>query len=252
MAPVISFDPVAATAVLLASVRIFAWMTVVPPFSGRYIPRAARAGAALAVGLAVGPRLRLAEVPGWRELVVDVGAQVLVGVGFGLITSFLVRAIASAGDTLDLFGGLALPQALEPIGFRTATSVGQLYAVATLALLVVTGGDLLLLRGLVTTFAVVGPTLGSLAPMAQGALQAVATMFSATFEIAGPLLAVEFLVQVALGLVAKAAPNVNIFLFAFSVQVFVLVMLLALGTAVLPAALHRLIDAALTLEGSLL
>ena len=252
MTPSATFDPAGAAAVLLASVRVLAWLSVVPPFSGPYVPKAVRAGAALAVGLAVGPRLHLVAMPSWQALIADAVGQVVIGTTFGALAMVLLQAVTSAGDSLDLFGGLVLPQALEPIGAQASTSVGQLYTMVTFALLIVTGGDLLLLRGLITTFGVFGPTIASLGPMAHSATQAVTTMFTATFEIVAPLLAVEFLVQVALGMLAKSAPTVNIFLFAFSVQTLVLILALAFGASVLPSAVHRLVDDALNLEGGLL
>lgn len=250
--PSITFNPELLTAVALAGTRTYAWMQMVPPFSGAYVPKAARAGASLAVGFALAHRIGVTSVPPWPSLVADLGSQVVIGVAFGALVAIILRAITSAGDTLDLFGGLVLPQSLTPIGFPSATSVGQLYGLITLALLVVTRGDLLLLRGFVTTFDVAGPTLASLVPLAHGAIGAVSSFFTATFEIAGPLLVVEFVIQVALGLLAKAAPNVNIFLFAFSVQSFALILVLAVGTANLPAALSRLVEEALRLEGRLL
>lgn len=247
-----TFDPVAAAAALLASVRVLAWLSVVPPFSGAYLPPAVRAGAAVAIGLVAGPRLHMTVMPTWEGLIADAVGQVFIGAAFGAMTMILLQAVTAAGDSLDLFGGLVLPQSLEPIGLQATSSVGQLYSVTLFALLVVTGGDLLLLKGLLTTFDVFGPTIGSLAPMAHGAVWATTTMFTATFEIVGPLLAVEFLVQVALGMLAKSAPQVNIFLFAFSVQTLVLVLALAFGASVLPSAVHRLVDDALSLEGRLL
>lgn len=252
MTPSASFNPALAAAVLLASVRVLAWLSVVPPFSGPYVPKAVRAGASLAIGLVAGPSLHLAAVPSWQGLIASAVAQIVIGAGFGVITMAILSAVAAAGDSLDLFGGLVVPSALEPVGFQASTSLGQLYTMATFALLVASGGDLLLIRGLITTFRIAGPTLASTGPMAEGAIQAVSTMFTATFEIVGPLLAVEFLVQVALGMLAKSAPQVNIFLFAFSVQALVLILALAMGVSILPSAVHRLVEDALSLEGRLL
>jgi len=252
VAPSVTFDPVGAAAALLASLRVLAWLSVVPPFSSSYVPKAVRAAAALGVGLVTGPDLHLRALPTWQGLISDALGQVVIGAAFGGLTMALLAAVSSAGDSLGLFGGLVLPQALEPVGFQESTALGQLYTMTTFALLVASGGDLLLLRGLVTTFGVVGPTISSLGPMANGAIAAVATMFTATFEVAGPLLAVEFLVQVALAMMAKAAPTVNVFLFAFSVQALVLVLVLAFGASVLPSAVHRLVEDALSLEGGLL
>lgn len=246
------FDPVAVAATALAAIRVLAWLSVVPPFSAAYVPRVVRIGAALAIGIAVQPRIPLTAMPSFDGLIADAVGQVVIGVGFGALVMVLLSAAGAAGDSLDLFGGLVLPQSLEPIGFRGTNSAGQLYTIVTFALLVATGGDLLLIRGLLTTFDVVGPTVSSLVPMAHGAIQATATMFTATFEIVAPLLAVEFLVQVALAMMAKAAPTVNVFMFAFSLQVLVLILILAFGMAILPSAVHRLVEHALSLEGGLL
>lgn len=248
----VTFNPAVVASVALAAIRVYAWLAVVPPFSASYVPRPVRIGAALAVGVAVQPRIPLTAMPTFDQLIVDAIGQVVIGVGFGAITMILLSAFGAAGDSLDLFGGLVLPQSLEPIGFKGTNSAGQLYTVVFFALLVVTGGDLLLLRGLITTFDVAGPTVAFLTPMAHGAIQATTTMFTATFEIVAPLLAVEFLVQVALALMAKATPTVNIFLFAFSLQVLVLILILAFGIAILPSAVHRIVNYALSLEGHLL
>ncbi len=250
--PSLAINPDVLVATALAGTRTYAWMQVVPPFSGAYVPKSVRLGAALGVGLAISPRIAVTSVPSWPMLIADLGAQVVIGAAFGLLISILIQAATSAGDTLDLFGGLVLPQSLTPIGFPSSTSLGKFYGLITVALLVVTRGDLLLLRGFITTFDVIGPTFSSLVPLAHGAISATSTFFTATFEIAGPLLVVEFTIQAALGLVAKAAPNVNIFLFAFSVQSFALILVLAVGTSLLPEAVNRLVQDALSLEGQLL
>ena len=250
--PSLSLNPDVAVAVGLVGVRTYAWMQVVPPFSGSYIPKTVRLGAALGVGLALSSEVKVTSVPAWPMLIADAGAQIVIGAAFGLLIAIIIQAATSAGDSLDLFGGLVLPQSLTPIGFPSTSSLGQFYGLITIALLIVTRGDLLLLRGFITTFIVIGPTFASLLPLAHGAISATSTFFTATFEIAGPLLVVEFIIQAALGLVAKAAPNVNIFLFAFSVQSFALILVLALGTTLLPNAVSHLVHASIQLEGRLL
>lgn len=248
----LGFSALDATAVLLASLRAYAWLSLVPPFSGTYIPKAARTAAAVGLGVAVGPRLHLAAVPGLPALLLDGADQVVVGAAFGLLVSFLLAAIPAAGDTLALFGGLSLPPALVPIGYPAATTIGQLYGLLMAVLLIVSGGDLLLLRGFMTSFIVTGPTIASLHPLAHAAIGELSTFFAATIEVAGPLLVVEFMVQVGLGLIAKAAPQVNVFLFSFSVQILVLVLGLAVAVAVLPSAVAHIVGLILHVEGGLL
>lgn len=228
-----------------------AWMSVVPPFSSGWMPIPVRAAVSFAVGLAVGNRLSLRAVPTWQGLIADVVGQIFIGAAFGAVTMILLSMFSAAGNVIGLFGGLMLPQQLTPDRSST-NSLGTLYQFTAFALLVSTGGDLLLLRGLVTSFQLFGPSLATLPVFAGGASTAVATMFTATLEIVGPIVAVELLVQVALGLLAKSAPNINIFLFMFSVQVFVLVMVLALAVPALPDAVERLVERALNTEGGML
>ena len=240
-------------AVLLASVRAFAWLSVVSPFSAAYVPKSVLAAVSLCLGAAASHSLHnLAVAPSVLALAGDVGAQAIVGFVFGLLVAILLSVIPAAGDTLDLFGGLVLPPALESMGFQSATSLGTFYGMIEIALLFISGGELLLIRGFLTSFLVVGLTTGSLLPLAHVATSEVGTFFTATFEVAGPIIAVEFVTEIALGLLSKAAPQVNIFLFAFSVQTIVLIFALLLGVALLPSAVGRLVQLALHYEGSLL
>jgi flagellar biosynthetic protein FliR len=248
----ITIDEVALLAVLLGSVHAFAWLSVVPPFSASYVPKSVRVAISLCLGLVAQHSLGLTAVPSLPVLLGDVVAEALTGFLFGMLVAILLSVIPAAGDTLDLFGGLVLPPSLESMGFQAATSLGTFYGLIELALLFVSGGELLLIRGFLTSFVVVGPTLGSLLPLAHVASREVGTFFTATFEVAGPIIAVEFVTELALGLLSKAAPQVNIFLFAFSVQTVVLILALLLGVALLPSAVERLVHLALHYEGALL
>ncbi len=248
----ITIDATTMVAVLLASVRAFAWCSVVPPFSASYVPKSVRAVLGLGIGIAAAHSVHLTTVPSLGSLLVDAGAQAIIGFVFGMLVGVLLSVVPAAGDTLDLFGGLVLPPSLESMGFQAATTLGTFYGMIELALLVVSGGDLLLLRGFLTSFLVVGPTMSSLTPLAHVATAEIGTFFTSVFEVAGPIIAVEFVTEIGLGLLSKAAPQVNIFLFAFSVQTIVLVFALLLGVALLPSTVDRLVHLALHYEGSLL
>jgi len=248
----VTIDETAMLAVLLGSVRAFAWLSVVPPFSASYVPKSIRVAVALCIGAAAGRFVHLSAVPSLPALLGDVAAQAIVGFIFGLLVAVLLSIIPAAGDTLDLFGGLVLPPSLTSMGFQAATSLGTFYGMIEMVLLFVSGGELLIIRGFLTSFLVIGPTIGSLLPLAHTATAEVSTFFTATFEVAGPIIAVELVTEIALGLLSKAAPQINIFLFAFSVQTIVLIFALVLGVAMLPSAVADIVHMVLHFEGSLL
>ena len=102
-------------AYLLASVRIMAWLAVVPPFSGRVVPPMAK--------VVLGMGLAFAAVPDGDRipldtfgLLVNAATQALIGVAMGFVTYLLIGAIAAAGSLVDVFGGFSLAQGFDPLG----------------------------------------------------------------------------------------------------------------------------------------
>ncbi len=112
-------------AFLLASIRILAWLAVVPPFSGRTVPPMAKVVLSLGLAFAVAPAgdaIPLDTV----GLLFNVGTQVLVGVAMGFVTQLLLAAIATAGSLIDVFGGFSLAQGFDPLSMNQNTVFGKL------------------------------------------------------------------------------------------------------------------------------
>ena len=62
----------------------------------------------------------------------------------------------------------------------------------------------------------------------------------AAVEIAAPLLAALFLTEVALGLLSRAAPQMNVFIMGFPVKILLTLALVGLTLPVLPGAIDSL------------
>src|SRR3954447_17729543 len=96
---------------LLASLRIGAWLFLVPPFSTKGSPNTARV--VLAVGLSFGlaPAVVANGLPtGGVSLVVVAITQVAIGLALGFVAQLILGTIAAAGSLIDVFGGFALAQ----------------------------------------------------------------------------------------------------------------------------------------------
>jgi flagellar biosynthetic protein FliR len=78
--------------------------------------------------------------------------------------------------------------------------------------------------------------------LGQVLLTALSMMFMAALQIAGPLVAVLLLADVALALLSKAAPALNIFQLGFPVKIMITLSLLGLTFPLLPPALDTLIE----------
>jgi flagellar biosynthetic protein FliR len=103
----------------------------------------------------------------------------------------------------------------------------------------------MLVRGFATSYE--GLPVGGSIPTAQlgeAMLTAFTMMFLAALQIAGPMVAVLLLADVALALLSKAAPALNIFAIGFPVKIMVTLTLLGLTFPLLPSALDALMDTA--------
>ncbi|HET9516753.1 MAG TPA: flagellar biosynthetic protein FliR, partial [Actinoplanes sp.] len=99
-------------AILLATVRVSAWLLVCPPLNSRLVPPQVKALLSLALALPMAPLLR-DGVPAMETatIMASVAEQVVVGVSLGFITALFFAAIQAAGDLIDVFGGFTLAYA---------------------------------------------------------------------------------------------------------------------------------------------
>ena len=112
-----------------------------------------------------------------------------------------------------------------------------------ITLLFTSGGHLMIVKGFATSY--VGMPVGGDVPTDQiGAvlLTAFSMMFLAALQIAGPMVAVLLLADVALALLSRAAPALNIFTFGFPVKIMLTLVMLGLTFPLLPPALDALVE----------
>ena len=239
--------PVAALlAVALASIRAAAWLVISPPFDSKIIPTQVKALLSVGFVLPIAPGLA-GEVAGLgqAELFLSAAEQVLVGAALGFVTSLLFAAFQAAGDLIDLFGGLTLAFAFDPFSASQSSVFGRFYHLLAITLLFATNGYQLVLRGFLASYHAV-PLSGVLSLAALGHVLTVglAQMFLAALQIAGPLVAVLFCADIALGLLNKVAPSLNAFALGFPIKILLTLVLGGTAILILPAAVRETVDQA--------
>ncbi|MDT0200785.1 flagellar biosynthetic protein FliR [Nocardioides sp. AE5] len=231
---------------LLASVRIITWIAIVPPFSTRAIPAMAKVVLALGLALAMAPVLGTQRVDmGTAALVMNVLTQVLIGAAMGFVTYLLFMAVTMAGSLVDMFGGFAMAAAFDPMTMNMNTVFGKFHQMLATMLLFATGGHLLVIGGLLSTFRFL--PLGS-APESSTITDVITTAFSLFFtvavQIALPMIAVLFIADLGLALLTKVAPQLNAINVMFPAKIGLTLLLIGLSFPVLPHAMAMLVDLA--------
>ncbi len=205
-------------------VRILAVFTSAPVFSSRAFTTRARIALAFLVALACQASLPPAAVVGFN----DPGAfGVLVQeVGVGLCIGFAVRlvftAVELAGEVIGFQMGLNFASFFDPSMNAQSSAVGRFFTQIASLLFVVMNGHLMVLMAVNKSF-VAFPVGGNfLATLAQMKLYTLGTqIFSSALWIALPMIGMLMFSNLAMGIISRVAPQMNIFAIGFPVTLFV-------------------------------
>ena len=237
-------DGGAALTLLLASVRVVAWLMIAPPLASRSVPTRVKVLLAVGLSLAIAPALQDAPVPTTvPALVAEVLTQVAVGAAMGFVTMLLLSAVAAAGALVDVLGGFSLAQGLDPTGANSNTVIGSLHQVLATLLLFASGGHTLVVGGVLRTFTLLPigaqPNLEALPEVLA---RAMSVFFVTAVQVALPMAAVLFVADLGLALMTKIAPQLNALNVMFPAKIGLTLMLVGLSFAALPGVVDRLVD----------
>ena len=230
-------------AVLLAVCRATGFVLAAPPFNTRMVPGPAKAAVALSLAVVSLPKVSDGlPAPTAGFLVVGALTEVVIGLALGFVVQLFFAAVQYASDLLDVTGGFTLAPAYDPLSMSQSNSIGRLYNLLATVLLFTSGGALLVVRGFVTSYKAL--PVGGRVPTDQLGhvlVTAFSQMFLAALQIAGPMVAVLLLADVALALLSRAAPTLNVFQLGASTKILVTLVLLGLTFPLFPAALDNLV-----------
>lgn len=235
-------------AIMLGATRAGAWLMLCPPFNSRLIPGKVKALLSIGLALPMAPHLT-ATLPSLQTsaLIASSILQIFVGAALGFITYLFFAAVQAAGDLLDVFGGFTLATAYDPLSQNQSSVFGRFYNLIAATLLFASDGHQLVLRGFMQSYRTLPlDATFSMETFSKLLTRGAGEMVVAAVQIAGPLIAVLFLTDVAFGLLNRVSPALNAFQLGFPAKILLLLTLSGTAIAVLPRALDGLIDKAVT------
>ncbi len=208
----------------LPFVRIGGAMMTAPLFSANYIPRQARLILALFVTAAVLPMLP--PLPAINllgmEAVVLAAGELLLGLAMGFIIQLVFDAIILGGQLMANGMGLGFAMMVDPQRGVQVPVLSQYLLILTMLLFVAMNGHLDFLNLLIQSFQYW--PIGHAAPDADqlGVIIVYgAELFSGAIRIAIPAIIALLVVQLAVGVVSRAAPTLNLFAVGFPLAMLV-------------------------------
>jgi flagellar biosynthetic protein FliR len=209
---------------ILVLARVTPLFLIAPLFSSAMIPPRVRAIIAVAISIGLTPvALHGQQVPSNALALAGlIVAGLLVGLAFAFTLALLMAAVESAGSLIDVISGFSYGTLINPMNGGQSAVMARFYGLVGTAIFLVIGGDAWTLRGLGRTFTLVPLTSAPrLASLVGGVEQAFTTIFTASLEIAAPVLVALLITDVAFGVVSRVVPQMNVFAVGFPTKVAV-------------------------------
>ena len=204
--------------------RVLAVFTTAPVFSSRAFPTRAKIALAFFVALATQASLPDMPVIGFNDpqAMGAVVQQVGIGLAIGFVVRLVFSAVELAGEVVGFQMGLNFAAFFDPTLNAQSSAVARFFGQMTALLFVVMNGHLMVLAAIIQSFRSF--------PVDQNFLEALGRMklyqlgsdlFASALWIALPMVGMLMFANLALGIISRVAPQMNIFAIGFPITLVV-------------------------------
>jgi flagellar biosynthesis protein FliR len=232
----------------LALVRPSLLVTGTPLFGGAFAPAPIKVGLIVAMTALLAPVIDLPRVMDPGALVVVALREALIGLAIALSIRLLVAGAELGGHLTGFQLGLSYAALVDPQSGVRNNVLAALYGTLTVFVFLLINGHHDVLRAFAESYAAlpvgtgeVGATLGTTV------IRMFGLMFMLGVRLAAPLVITLLVVEIALGVLARVAPTLNLMVTAAPIRLLVGWMVLAVTIRVLPEVVSRALPGALEL-----
>lgn len=238
MDAVIGIDTGWVVGMLLAVTRVAAF-AIASPLTGRAFPAPARVAVTFSVALAMAEPVR--GVLELGDLLAAGVVNALIGATLGWVTGLLLHLFASAGGIVDLVSGLSMATVFDPMQGDSGGVFGRLFNLTGMALFVVGGGLALLVGGLVASARLLplGAAFSPVNGLTGLVVEMVSQLMRSAVEFALPVIGVLLMLELAMGLAARFAPQANIFMLGMPIKILAAITVVGSAWVLFPDAVDN-------------
>lgn len=237
LAELLNVSPEWSANFLLVLGRLSAAVIATPILGAQGVPPQTKIGLAVLLSLIVLP-LQATPTTAPDHLLVFaamLGSEVLVGIAIGVATAMVFHALEMGASLIGVQMGFGLGGVIDPLTGTEMSAVNQFYRVLVTLVFFAVNGHYLVILGLVHTFEVVPPGSADLTLIAgDRVVPFFASLFVVALRVALPVVSALLLVELAMGLVGRTVPQMNVLVESFPLKIGAGVLVMA---ASLPLAI---------------
>lgn len=203
--------------------RVSAFFLVVPVFSWKSIPLRVKVAMTLLIAIffsMITPFAIDARQVSLLRAVLLIVNEAHYGLALGLIVVLVFTAVKFSGRIVERQMGMAMAQILDPLTGETIQPLSGLLEMIFILLFLSANGHhlfLLVISRSYETFP--AGSIPTVPVLAGGIIKAGSTMFMAGLRLAAPILGAFLLLMVALAVLARIAPEMNILFISFPLRI---------------------------------
>lgn len=245
-----SFDTMAGLSLLLVRPGM---LVVGTPFLGNvYAPPTIRVGLTVMLALVLAPFVHLPGALTGGSLGLVVLREVAIGLALALAIRAVIFGAEFAGHFCGYQLGLSMGAMIDPASGVRNDLLATLYASLATVICFMTNAHHLLLRALMDSYTALPVGLGGVGgSLVASVSRLLGLVFLMGVRLALPVIVVLLLVELALGLVARVAPSLNVLIAGAPVRVIVGLLVISATLAALPALITRYMPDALAQAAAL-
>ncbi len=159
--------------------------------------------------------------------------ELFIGFALGLLVNIFISALSYAAEIISYFMGLTVVNVFDPT-FGQISVLNRFFILLFYFIFFITESYRYVFGGIVASFEYIPiDKLVFLEPLFPYILEKSAYIFIMAFQIAFPFALILFLLNVALALVNRLIPQINVFIVGLPMQIYVGLAALAFGSSVL-------------------
>ena len=223
--------------------RVLGLIATAPLFGNVSVPIQAKIGLGVMFTLILAPlvpSLPLVDPLSFKGLLI-LTQQIIVGLGMGFVMRIVFAAVEMAGEIISMTMGLSFATFFDPQSQGQSTAISQFLALLITMVFLSINGHLLMLSVLVDSFITLPITA---APLGGNMFHELADwggkIFNAGVQLSLPVIAALLITNIALGILTRASPQLNLFGIGFPITLSVGFIVIALTLPYLSVPVERL------------
>jgi flagellar biosynthetic protein FliR len=224
-------------------VRVAAVLFMMPVLNSKNIPVLLKMGLTLTVSMILWPLVKVQAPSDPYIFGFYMVAEFMIGFLLGFAMRLVFTGVQLAGELAGFQMGLSMANVVDPQSGMDTSLISQFHYLLGLLLFLSIDGHHWFFRALVQSFQVLSPGEFVIKEgLYQYVLNLSGKMFVIALKMVAPVMAILFLVQIALGIIARVVPQVNILVSSFPLTICLGLIFLGLSLELLVPYLKTLFD----------